>query len=254
MSAHVLEVSALTKSFGRSSIIRGADLRVLAGERHALIGPNGAGKSTLFHLISGRIPADAGSIVFEGREISGVPAHRVARMGLARSFQINNLFPNMSAYENIRLATLWSLGMRGASLWRLAARVRSINEKTDEVLELLHLARVRDALVGTLSYAEQRALEVGMAIAGDARLVLLDEPTAGMSRSETERMLELIRKVTAGRSLLVIEHDMQMVFNLADRISVLVYGKVIATGTPEEVRSNPQVQEAYLGAALESAR
>ncbi|MCF8169167.1 MAG: ABC transporter ATP-binding protein [Rhodoferax sp.] len=250
MTQTVLEVADLTKSFGRASIIRGADLQVTAGERHALIGPNGAGKSTLFHLISGRIASDSGSIRFNGQEISAEPAHRIARLGLARSFQINNLFLNMSAFENIRLATLWSQGVRAHSLWRMASSLRNINDKADQVLESLHLMRVRNVLVGTLSYAEQRALEIGMAIAGDPRMVLLDEPTAGMSKAETERMLALIRSVTIGRSLLVIEHDMQMVFNLADRISVLVYGKVIATGTPQEVRSNPQVQEAYLGSAL----
>ena len=245
MNAPLLEVRGLVKSFGRAAIIRGAELQVKDGERHALIGPNGAGKSTLFHLISGLIAADSGSIVFGGQEI--------ARRGLARSFQINNLFANLSAFENIRMATLWSQGLHLGSLWRLASRVRSINERASQVLEQLHLSHARDLLVGTLSYAEQRALEIGMAIAGDARLILLDEPTAGMSRSETERMLELIRTVTVGRSLLVIEHDMQIVFNLAERISVLVYGQVIASGTPEAVRADARVQEAYLGTALEAA-
>jgi branched-chain amino acid transport system ATP-binding protein len=185
MNAPLLEVRGLVKSFGRAAIIRGAELQVKDGERHALIGPNGAGKSTLFHLISGRIAADSGSIVFGGQEISGLPAHQIARRGLARSFQINNLFANLSAFENIRMATLWSQGLHLGSLWRLASRVRSINERASQVLEQLHLSHARDLLVGTLSYAEQRALEIGMAVAGGARCLLLDEPTAGMSRAET---------------------------------------------------------------------
>ena len=157
MNAPLLEVRGLVKSFGRAAIIRGAELQVKDGERHALIGPNGAGKSTLFHLISGRIAADSGSIVFGGQEISGLPAHQIARRGLARSFQINNLFANLSAFENIRMATLWSQGLHLGSLWRLASRVRSINERASQVLEQLHLSHARDLLVGTLSYAEHRA-------------------------------------------------------------------------------------------------
>ncbi len=244
-----LELRGLTKAFGRTPIIRGVDLAVRPGERVAVIGPNGAGKSTLFNLVSGRFAPTAGQILLNGRRIDGRPPHEINRLGLARSFQVSNLFGRLSVFENLRCALLWSLGYR-YSFWQRLSRLRDANDRADELLEMLHLRRRRDTLAMNLTYAEQRALEIGLTIAGGAGVVLLDEPTAGMSRSETRRFVELIRQVTVGRTLLTVEHDMGVVFGLADRIAVLVYGEVIAFDTPEAVRANPRVQEAYLGSVL----
>jgi branched-chain amino acid transport system ATP-binding protein len=247
--AIALELRDVRKSFGRTEIIRGASLAVRAGERVALIGPNGAGKSTLFNLVSGRFAPSSGRILLHGERIDGLAPHQVNRRGLARSFQVSNLFPRLSVFENLRCATLWALGYRYA-FWRSLARLRDANERARELLSLLHLDNRRDVLAMNLTYAEQRALEIGLAIAGGAGVVLLDEPTAGMSQGETERFVRLIREVTAGRTLLVVEHDMGVVFGLADRIAVLVYGEVIAFDTPDAVRANARVQEAYLGSVL----
>jgi branched-chain amino acid transport system ATP-binding protein len=242
----VLELRDVHKSFGKTNIIRGATLAVNAGERVAIIGPNGAGKSTLFNLISGRLAASSGDILLNGRKIDGLKPYEINRLGLARSFQVSNLFTRLSAFENIRCAVLWSLGYRYA-FWRFLADLRDANQRTEEVLALIKLDKRRDVLAMNLTYAEQRALEVGLTIAGDAPVILLDEPTAGMSKSETTRFVGLIRDVTAGKTLLTVEHDMGVVFGLADKIAVLVYGQVIAFDVPEAVRANPKVQEAYLG-------
>ena len=248
-----LELRGLHKRFGSTEIIRGVDLAVKAGERVAIIGPNGAGKSTLFHLISGRFAPSQGEILLHGRPIHGLAPYRIARQGLARSFQVSNLFPRLSAFENIRCALLWSLGYRYA-FWKFLSRLHDANERADEVLEMIQLQRRRDVPAASLSYAEQRALEIGITIAGGAGVVLLDEPTAGMSQSETAHFVELIRRVTEGRTLLTVEHDMGVVFGLADRIAVLVYGEVIAFDTPEAVRADRRVQEAYLGSVLADTR
>jgi branched-chain amino acid transport system ATP-binding protein len=234
------------KSFGRTAIINGVDLAIAAGERHAIIGPNGAGKSTLFNLISGRFPVSGGSIALNGEDISGLPPQEINRRGLSRSFQITNIFPRLSVYENVRCAVLWATGYR-YSIWHRVGALKSVKERADEIVERIGMAMRRDKLATMLTYAEQRALEIGITIAGGAEVVLLDEPTAGMSRSETDDAVELIRNVTQDKTLVMVEHDMSVVFNLADRISVLVYGEVIATGTPEEIRANKAVQEAYLG-------
>ena len=243
-----LELRDVRKRFGKTEIIRGATLEVRAGERVALIGPNGAGKSTLFNLVSGRFAPSSGEILLNGRRIDGLAPHRINRLGLARSFQVSNLFTHLSVFENLRCAVLWSLGYRYA-FWRFLASLRDANDRAREVMTLLQLDRRRDVLAMDLTYAEQRALEIGLTIAGGADVVLLDEPTAGMSQSETRRFVQLIRDVTAGRTLLAVEHDMGVVFGLADRIAVLVYGEVIAFDTPDRVRADPRVQEAYLGAA-----
>ena len=242
-----LELRDVRKRFDKTEIIRGASLKVNAGERVAIIGPNGAGKSTLFNLISGRFAPSSGEILLHGARIDGQAPHRINRAGLARSFQVSNLFPRLSVFENLRCALLWSLGYRYA-FWRFLAGLRDANERAEELLAMLHLERRREVLAMNLTYAEQRALEIGLTIAGGADVVLLDEPTAGMSQSETRRFLQLIREVTAGKTLLTVEHDMGVVFGLADRIAVLVYGEVIAFDTPEAVRADPRVQEAYLGA------
>jgi len=246
MSQPILTLTGLRKSFGPVEIIRGVDLQVLEGERHAVIGPNGAGKSTLFHLVSGQFPPSAGQIHLGQTRIDELDAHRINRLGLARSFQITNIFPRLSVFENLRLGTMQRFGLQ-YNFWRPVRRARDVAEQTETLLEQVRLARHRDTPAGELSYSEQRALEIGITLASDPRVLLLDEPMAGMSREETEYTVGLLRELTCGRTLMIVEHDMEVVFSLSDRISVVVYGQVIATGTPEEVRANPAVQEAYLG-------
>ena len=251
--APALELRDVRKSFGKTEIIRGASLLVNAGERVAIIGPNGAGKSTLFNLISGRFGSSSGDILLNGRKIDGLEPFEINRLGLARSFQVSNLFTRLSVFENIRCAVLWSLGYK-YSFWRFLADLRDANDRTEEVLEMIKLDRRRDALAMNLTHAEQRALEIGITIAGGAQVILLDEPTAGMSKSETRRFVSLIREITVGKTLLTVEHDMGVVFGLADKIAVLVYGQVIAFDTPDAVRANAKVQEAYLGSVLADAQ
>ena len=248
-----LELLDLRKSFGKTEIIRGASLRVMAGERVAIIGPNGAGKSTLFNLISGRFGPTSGEVRLHGKRIDGLAPYQINRQGLSRSFQVSNLFTRLSAFENVRCAVLWSMGYRYA-FWKFLGDLRDANRRADEVLEMIKLDRKRDVLAMNLTYAEQRALEIGLTIAGGASVVLLDEPTAGMSKSETLRFIQLIREVTVGKTLLTVEHDMGVVFGLADKIAVLVYGEVLAFDTPERVRADPRVQEAYLGSAVAGAQ
>ena len=245
----LLEVMGLAHSFYGVQALRGVDLAVEAHRITGLIGPNGAGKSTLFHLVSGRLFPTAGRIFVKGRDVSGRAPYEIHRLGLSRSFQVTNIFPRLSVFENVRCAVLWSKGC-GYSIWRAVAKRRDVTERVGEVLEAIGLDRRRHTPAGVLTYAEQRALEIGLAIAGGSDVILLDEPTAGMSHSETEHAVALIRRVTAGRTLVMVEHDMSVVFDLADRISVLVYGEVIATGAPAAIRGNPAVQEAYLGQAL----
>ena len=235
------------KNFGSTEIIRGVDLSVATGERHAIIGPNGAGKTTLFNLISGRFPITSGEILLNGDRIDALPPHQINRRGLSRSFQITSIFQRLSVFENLRCALLWSQGYR-YSFWSPLWRQKALNEAAEALLEDLNLSNRHTIQAGLLSYAEQRALEIGMTIAGGASVVLLDEPTAGMSNTETDYAMDLIRRVTKGKTLLMVEHDMKVVFDLADTITVLVYGQVIASGPPIEVRANRAVQEAYLGA------
>ena len=245
-AAPALQLSGLRKSFGPMEIIRGVDLSVREGERHAVIGPNGAGKSTLFHLVSGHYRPSGGSIRLRGEEIAGLEPQFINRRGLSRSFQVTNIFPRLSVWENVRCATLWALGHR-YSFWRDVERLDDANRRTEEILAEIDLLERWRTPAGVLTYGEQRALEIGLTIAGNADVLLLDEPTAGMSHAETERVVALIRKVSEKRTLLMIEHDMHVVFDLADRISVLVYGEVIATDSPEAIKANAAVQRAYLG-------
>ena len=245
---NALELKAIHKSFGKTQIIRGIDLAVTAGERVAIIGPNGAGKSTLFNLISGRFAPTSGEIWLGSHRIDGRQPFEINRLGLSRSFQITNIFPKLSVVENIRCAVLWSLGYKYSFL-KFLADLDDANDLAQQYMERIRLDKKRDVLAMNLTYAEQRALEIGITIAGGAEVILLDEPTAGMSKSETLRFIQLIRQVTEGKTLLTVEHDMGVVFGLADKIAVVVYGEVIAFDTPDAVRSNPKVQEAYLGSA-----
>ena len=249
MSFPAIRLSGLKKNFGATEIIRGVDLDIHPGERHAIIGPNGAGKSTLFHLISARTPVSAGAIELKGENVVGLKPFEINRKGLSRSFQITNIFHNLSVFENLRCAVLWSLGYR-YSFWHRLAGLADARLRAEAVMEDIGLTRRRDTPAGILTYAEQRALEIGITIASGADVILLDEPTAGMSKDETEAAVALIRRVTEGKTLVMVEHDMGVVFGLADRISVLVYGQVIATGAPEEIRGNAAVQEAYLGTSV----
>ena len=246
MTDAALSLRNVNKAFGQTEIIRGVNLDIAKGERHAIIGPNGAGKTTLFNLISGRFPVSSGEILLNGERVDGMPPHQINRMGLSRSFQITSIFHRLSVFENLRCALLWSMGYR-YSFWTPLWRQRELNDKTSRMLEELNLTSRRDTPAGLLSYADQRALEIGMTIAGGASVILLDEPTAGMSNTETDNAVELIRRVSSGKTLVMVEHDMKVVFDLADVITVLVYGQVIASGPPQAVRANRAVQEAYLG-------
>ncbi len=248
-----LELKNLCKSFGKTEIIRGANLAVRAGERVAIIGPNGAGKSTLFNLISGRLAPTSGEVLLNGTRIDGKKPFEINRLGLSRSFQITNIFPRLSVFENLRCAVLWSLGYRYTFL-RFLSSLHDANARADQLVAQVGLAAKRDVQAVNLTYAEQRALEIGITIAGGAQVVLLDEPTAGMSTTETAHFIALIREVTEGKTLLTVEHDMGVVFGLADRIAVVVYGEVIAFDTPEAIRANARVQEAYLGSSVAEAQ
>jgi branched-chain amino acid transport system ATP-binding protein len=241
-----VELIDVHKRFGHTPIIRGVSLSLESGQRHALIGPNGAGKSTLFNLITGKHAVSDGRIRLKGEDITGLRPYEINRRGLSRSFQVTNIFPRLSVFENVRCGVLWSLGYR-YSFWHRVNAALEVQERTETVLEQINLTARRHVPAGVLAYAEQRALEIGITIAGGPDVILLDEPTAGMSRSETEHVVQLIRDVSAGKTLLMVEHDMSVVFDLADRIAVLVYGEVIAHDTPERIRANAAVQEAYLG-------
>lgn len=253
MTAPCLELHQVRKRFGETEILRGVDLQVDKGECLAIIGPNGAGKSSLFNLISGRFPVTSGEVRLNGEIISGLRPFEINRRGLARSFQITNLFPRLSVQDNLRCAVLWSLGYR-YSFWHRLGRLKDVQQRVDHVLEDIGLRARRDTEASALSYAEQRALEIGLTIAGGADVLLLDEPTAGMSRSEADEAMALIRKLAAGKTLLMIEHDMSVVFALADRIAVLDQGVVLACDSPERVRADRRVRAAYLGsdAGMES--
>ncbi len=252
-SGFALELKDLRKSFGKTEIIRGINLAVTAGERIAIIGPNGAGKSTLFNLISGRFAPTSGDVLLNGARLNGKKPFEINRMGLSRSFQITNIFPKLSVFENLRCGVLWSLGYK-YTMFKFLANLSDANGRADALMEMIKLDKKRDVLAMNLTYAEQRALEIGITIAGGANVILLDEPTAGMSKSETSRFIGLIKSVTVGKTLLTVEHDMGVVFGLADKIAVVVYGEVLAFDTPEAVRANAKVQEAYLGSHIADAQ
>ena len=245
MSA-AIELEAVRKNFGAAQIIRGVDLAIERGELHAIIGPNGAGKSTLYNLITGKYQVTAGHIRLNDEEITNRPPQEIYRKGLSRSFQVTNIFPRLSVFENVRCALLWNAGYR-YSFWHLVDRRRDLYQRTEEVLEQMGLSSRRNLPAAMLAYSDQRALEIGITIAGGADVILLDEPTSGMSHNETEHTVALIRRVAEGKTMVIVEHDMSVVFDLADKISVLVYGEIIASDVPGVIRADRAVREAYLG-------
>lgn len=246
MADIALQTRQLKKSFGALEIIRGVDLDVKRGERHALIGPNGAGKSTMFELLSAGIKPTSGEILVSGRSIVGASPADVSHFGLSRSFQITSIFPRMTVAENLRIGVFARRGIR-SDFVHLSERMHEVNDEVEKLLTTVRLQDRRHVQASDLPYSEQRALELALTLATDPKLLLLDEPTAGMSRQEAAYTVELIKRVTEGRTLLIVEHDMEVVFNLCDRISVLVYGRILATGDPQEIRANADVQAAYLG-------
>jgi branched-chain amino acid transport system ATP-binding protein len=243
---NILETKGLYHDFSGLEVLFGVDLRVQGGERHAVIGPNGAGKTTLFNVITGTYRPSRGQVFFKGKEITGSRPYELTRLGLGRSFQITSTFNRLTTFQNIRLAILSKKGIR-FNFFRKVDKMRDITRETDEVLRRINLDRERDMPAGLLSYGKHRSLEISMALATDPDLIMLDEPTAGMSRDETHYAVELIRRLTEGKTLVVIEHDMDVVFSLADRITVLHYGQILASGPPAEIKQNQAVKDAYLG-------
>ena len=246
--SNFLDVNGIVKSFGGFRAVNGATLSVAAGERRAIIGPNGAGKTTLFNVLTGMAKPDQGSVHLEGKDITALPPHAVAAAGVARAFQVTSIFARLTVQQNVQIALLSSARLTGR-IWG-----RGWSHKQQDARDLLTEVGLRssaDAAAGTLSHGDQRALELAIALAMEPKLLILDEPTAGMAPEETARALELIRRIVAERNitLLFSEHDMEVVFGTADRITVMNQGAVLADGAPDEVRSDPRVQEVYLGTA-----
>ena len=242
----LLEIKDVDKDFSGLEVLFGINLNIEQGERHAIIGPNGAGKSTLFNLVTGRYKVSKGKILFKEEEITNWSPFKVCRHRLARSFQVTNLFPNMTVYENIRNAILSKKGIRFNMFSRLE-KLKGVADETTALLKTIGLEEFPDIPAGELAYGHQRALEIGVTLATDPELILLDEPTAGMTTEETREAVRLIDRVTKGKTLIIIEHDMDVVFSISDRVTVLYYGKVLATGVPQEIRENEEVKKAYLG-------
>ncbi|PWC76864.1 ABC transporter ATP-binding protein [Azospirillum sp. TSH64] len=242
----LLELHGLSKNFGALTVTSDVSLTVLPGEIHAIIGPNGAGKTTLIHQISGTLRPDRGTIRFAGQDVTALPFERRARLGLARSFQITSIVPGFTALENVALAVQARSGSSFRFL-RPVATEKALNEEARAALDTVGLGRVADRTAAALSHGEKRQLELAIAIAMNPRLLLLDEPLAGAGPEETERLIGILRELRSRYGILLVEHDMQAVFALADRISVLVYGRVIVTGTVDEIRGHPEVRTAYLG-------
>ena len=242
----ILELQGIYKDFEGLEVLFGINLGVQQGERHAIIGPNGAGKSTIFNIITGKYLPSKGKVFFKGMDVTGTSPYKLNRHGLARSFQITNIFRTMTVFQNVRNAILSRNKIR-YNLFSRLDRMKNIQEQTEKVLEQIGLQDRKDVLAGLLSYGQQRALEIGLTIATEPELILLDEPTAGMSSEETREAVKLIGRVTQGKTLIIVEHDMEVVFSLADRITVIYYGEILASGPPDEIRQNQKVKDAYLG-------
>jgi len=243
---NILETKGLYHDFSGLEVLFNINLEVKEGERHGVIGPNGAGKTTLFNVITGTYMPSKGQVFFKGQEITGSKPHQLARIGVGRSFQITSTFSRLTTFQNIRMGILSKRGIR-FNLFRMLDKMRAITEETDEVLGRINLDGERDLPASLLSYGKHRSLEVSLAMTTDPELVMLDEPTAGMSRDETHHAVELIRRLTEGKTAVIIEHDMDVVFSLADRITVIHLGAILASGPPEEIRENQEVKDAYLG-------
>jgi branched-chain amino acid transport system ATP-binding protein len=242
----LLQINSVDKDFSGLQVLLGINLAIEHGERHAIIGPNGAGKSTLFNVITGKHGVSDGQILFRDQDITNWPPHKVSRIGLARSFQVTNIFPNMTVFENIRNVVVSRKRMR-FNMYTGLGSIENIAAETRGVLETIGLQTSSNTPAGELAYGHQRALEIGLALAMEPELILLDEPTAGMTTEETREAVKLIERITVGKTLVIIEHDMDVVFSISDRISVLYYGKILATGTAEEIKENQEVKKAYLG-------
>jgi branched-chain amino acid transport system ATP-binding protein len=244
--APALELRDLHKRFGQTEVIRSVSLVVHPGERVGIIGPNGAGKSTLFDVISGRDAPSAGQILLSGQRIDGKQPYEIQRLGLSRSFQVSQVFAQLSVFDNLRCGVLWRMGLRYTFL-KWLGDLDDVNRQTEQILAQVGLEKKRHALAAHLSYAEQRALDIGITLAGNADVVLLDEPTAGLSRTEARAFTGLITAATQGKTLLIVEHDMSVLSGLVDKIAVLVGGQLLAFDVADVVRSDPRVQAAYLG-------
>ena len=242
----ILRLQDIYKDFSGLQVLSGVSMEIQEGECHAVIGPNGAGKSTLFNIITGLYKPSRGAITFLDRDITRSSIHKIARMGLSRSFQIINIFPKMTVFENIRIAVVSRFNRR-FNWTSFLHRDRRILEESDKILALIGMTEARDVPACEMSYGMQRQLELALTLARDPILILLDEPTAGLNAEETRSIVPLIRRVVQGKTLVIVEHDMEVVFNLADRITVLNYGQVLAAGTPDEIRGSEEVKKAYLG-------
>ena len=241
----LLRTERLTRAFGSLMAVDRVDVTIRAGELRSIIGPNGAGKTTFFRLISGEMVPTSGRIFFKDRDITGQPQHAVARLGIAKSYQITNVFPHLSVHENVRVAVQGY--RRSFNFWSRADRLTEVRDRADALLRAVGLAAKHERLAAHLSHGEKRHLEIGVALASEPALLLLDEPTAGMSPEETDETMRLIRELAAGRTVILVEHKMKVVMKISDRITVLHQGQVLAEGTPEEIRGNDRVQQTYLG-------
>ena len=243
---NILETKAICHDFSGLQVLMDVNLDVKEGERHAIIGPNGAGKTTLFNVITGTYQPSEGQVFFKSKEITGLPSHKLVRLGMGRSFQITSTFTWLTAFQNIRMGILSKRGIR-FNFFRFLDKMDDVTRETDAVLKRINLDGERDIPANMLSYGKSRSLEISMALATDPDLVMLDEPTSGMSVDETHNAVALIRRLTEGKTMVIIEHDMDVVFSLADRITVLHLGGILASGTPDEIRDNQAVKDAYLG-------
>jgi len=243
----LLETRGLTKAFGALTAVDGVGLGIAAGSLHSVIGPNGAGKTTLFNLLTGTFPPDSGSIVLDGRDVTGAPAHRVAHLGLARSFQRTNVFPAFSLLDNAWIAAFATGRSRRGLMWRRRDRYPEAAERARAALADVGLAGKADQPARAISHGEQRQLELAIALAAAPRVLLLDEPAAGLSPEETRRMVELVRALKRRYTIVLIEHKIDIIMSVSDRVSVMNFGRLIAEGSPEEIRANPEVRRAYLG-------
>jgi branched-chain amino acid transport system ATP-binding protein len=243
---NILETKDLYHDYSGLKVLFDVNLQVKEGERHAIIGPNGAGKTTLFNTITGTCCPTEGQVFFKGQDVTGAKPYQLTRLGMGRSFQITSTFNRLVTFQNVRLAILSQKGIR-FNLFRRVDKMTEVNQETLEILKRINLDQEMLMPAALLSYGKHRSLEISMALATNPDLILLDEPTAGMSRDETHTAVEMIKRLTEGKTVVIIEHDMDVIFSLADRITVLHYGQILTTGTPDEIRKNQAVKDAYLG-------